>query len=182
MNERKSGGFSLDRSICDDLRAAAIVAVIAGHILGGKFGLWDSYLTAILGTGAVNVFLILSGYGLFCSYKSSGLGGINYWQKKIQKVLLPYAVVTLLYYFGFMRPNGAVLNPERLLMNVIGLDFTRAIDGTMWYISFLLIWYGIFFAVFYFDYPILLKLFLIWQCGGIFSSNVYGSVFLDCGW
>lgn len=181
MKLEKLEHLSIDLEISSYLKAIAILFVIAGHILGGKFGLISNRSTAILGTGGVNVFLILSGYGVYTSYQTKGLGGKNYWNKKITKIFLPYMFVTFLYYI-YLRLNGVQMNDHLLLLNLLCIDFTRTFDGTMWYMSFLLIWYILFYIVFYLDYPKFIKIGLLFLLSWSFENNVYKNIFGDCNW
>lgn len=102
----------------------------------------------------VVTFLILSGFGLTISFEKSGLQ--NFFQKKITKILIPYSLVTaalllldqwiLLDIFG-RHGNHSLLN---VLLNLLGINFsfTGYIDLSMWYITYLLLHYLLFFVVF----------------------------------
>lgn len=87
--------LSLNREITNIIRGFAICFVIAGHILGGQYGLISTHVTRLLGTGAVNIFLFLSGYGLFQSYSEKGLNLKIYASKKINKVFIPYGIISI---------------------------------------------------------------------------------------
>ena len=131
------------------LRGIAVVCVILGHILGGTFGVISTHINSILGIGGVNIFLLLSGYGLYQSFQKSGLQGKAYWDKKIEKVFFPYSVITVAYYL-YMLFRGTAPGYVALLRNIFCIDYVRTMDGTMWYMSFLLLWYIAFFCIFYF--------------------------------
>lgn len=94
--------LEINRISSEYLRGLAIVFVVLGHILGGTFGVIDEHTTSLLGIGGVNIFLLLSGYGLYCSYRKNGVQGKKYWDKKIEKVFIPYAVITVVYYLYMM--------------------------------------------------------------------------------
>jgi len=183
MNNSKlcSKPFILQREVTEYLRAIAILAVVVGHILGGKFGLISTDVTAILGIGGVTVFLLLSGYGLYSSYCSNGINGKEYWSKKICKVFIPYAVITIVY-FVYMFLRGRSVGLIVLLNNILCIDYTRSIDGTMWYMSFLLIWYLLFFMVFYFRFPKSAKVVLLFLFSTAFVRYWMHDIFGDCSW
>ena len=76
--------LALDRRKSGVLRGIAILLVLLGHTKIVRLG----------GAGGVALFLIVSGYGLHCSWESGGPEG--YWRKRAQKVWLPYFFVGLL--------------------------------------------------------------------------------------
>lgn len=174
--------ISLDKNITGRLKAVAIICVIAGHILGGSFGVISPHVQAILGTGGVNVFLLLSGYGLFVSYnKSATLNLKTYWEAKINKIFIPYGAITVFYY-GFMYMIGGAPGLMALARNILCIDYSRTIDETMWYMSFLLLWYIIFFCIFYLKYPRFIKIAIMFAFGYIFNTSMFSNVFLECNW
>lgn len=156
------------------LKAIAIWMVIAAHIMG-KFWL-DNYTANVLGTGGVSLFLILSGYGLYTSYCKNGIS-LDYWKKKATKVYLPYAAVTLLYAFFVAR----IFDVDILLKNLLLVDFDRHIDGTMWYISFLLIWYVVFFVLFVVPMPSCIRIVFLFAASA-WLKNYSMDYFGACAW
>lgn len=171
----------LSRIATERIKAIAILCVIVGHILGGVFGIISGHIQAILGTGGVNVFLILSGYGLYTSYLQKGVEIRTYWENKINKVFLPYAVITIAYY-GFMLLINKEPGLMALVKNVLCIDYTRCMDGTMWYMSFLLLWYILFFITFYLRYPMFIKVTIMFVFAYVFHAGMFRNVFLDCNW
>lgn len=176
-----SNQFNLDRNITEIIRGIAISFVVLGHILGGVFDITTTHITMLLGTGGVNMFLFLSGYGSFRSYRLNGMVMKPFWSKKITKIFMPYGMITLIYYIYLILVHKS---PGRiyLLKNILCIDFTRAIDGTMWYMSYILIWYLVFFIVFYFDYNMLYKLGLLGLIGSNFSAYWLNNLFQDCSY
>lgn len=173
--------LEIKRTPSEYIRGIAIVFVVLGHILGGVFGIIDTHITSILGIGGVTIFLLLSGYGLFQSYQQNGLQGKTYWDKKIGKVFLPYAVITVLYYL-YMRLTGTAPGAIALLCNILCVDYARTMDGTMWYMSFLLIWYLAFFCVFYFKGATAGKVGMLVLLGLAFRSYWLKDTFGECAW
>ena len=117
--------FRLDRDACRILRGVAILSVLLTH----------THYISLLGLGGIVLFLILSGYGLQCSCEENGLRG--YWKKRIEKVWLPYVLVGLFDVLAICRRDLRVI-----LCTVIGLDLGLIADSTMWYISYIMLWYG----------------------------------------
>lgn len=163
------------------MKAFAIIFVILAHILNNCIGERAIKVSALLGTGGVWIFLILSGYGLFCSYKNKGIELKSYWNNKINNILGPYALITIVYYV-WMRVTGKYISIAILAKNILCVDFDRNMDGTMWYMSFLIMWYALFFVIFYFDYPTIFKVNILFVCGFIFSKSYYGECFSECNW
>lgn len=173
--------FEFKRLPSEYLRGFAILFVVLGHILGGNFGIIDTHITSILGIGGVSIFLMLSGYGLYQSYRQNGLQGRAYWDKKIEKVFLPYTIITVIYYF-YMRFQHFAPGADALFANILCIDYDRTMDGTMWYMSFLLIWYLAFFCVFYFKGPQIIKVSVLALLGFSFRNYWQKEVFLECSW
>lgn len=126
MSRNRGGGKLriLSFQVTNCCRGVAILLIMLSHV-SGTMG--TVLLTPLGGTG-VAMFLFLSGYGLNESYKKHGL--TSYWQKKIKRVFIPYAIViTLLcvYHgkFDFLA----------YMLNITGLK------TSYWYIGFLMKWY-----------------------------------------
>lgn len=75
----------IDKSVSAEMKAIAIIMVIAGHFLSNYYRVSPS-LAITLGTGGVTIFLMLSGYGLINSYYKNGLHA-DYWTKKLRKYM-----------------------------------------------------------------------------------------------
>lgn len=73
------------------VKGIAMLLIMLGHCTGHYIG--GRALTPCGGIG-VSLFLIASGFGLNESFKKRGLA--NFWKKRILKVWLPYAMITLL--------------------------------------------------------------------------------------
>lgn len=106
------------------LKGIAILLLLLGH----------AYYIPYAGAIAVAVFLMQSGYGLNSSCEKNGLA--FYWNKRIRKVWLPYVIVGL---FDVLALRVAGLGP--ILCTLVGLDLGLIADKTMWYISYMLLWY-----------------------------------------
>lgn len=119
-----------DRQHTTALRGIAILMIVVGHISG-------TFHTVVLNPIAsvgVTLFMILSGYGLTCSYNKSGLKG--FWQKKYLRVILPYFFVIIIWLM-----NKHEFSFNRFLLEVTGLQ------TTYWYIAYQIKWYLVFFII-----------------------------------
>lgn len=174
MIDREVKTVFLDRTMTNMLKAIAILLVVAAHVLK-KYWI-DEYAANILRTGGVSLFLILSGYGLYMSYKTKGISA-NYWKSKFEKVYCPYLIITLVYTSLFISN----ITVNILWKNLLLVDYWRNIDGTMWYLSFLLIWYVVFFVLFSIPMHSLFRIFLLF--GVAFWFKAYAmNYFAGCAW
>ena len=170
------------------LRAWAIVWIVAYHLLGNTRGylnleevtalatqgglknIIDAALALFISAGStgVNVFLIISGFGLTASwwkkYGSSGIEQIprrEFWKKRVFRILPPFwtavAIATLLYFInptwvpfgqdiwqqGTRAPLFALLATFTTLRNFI-TDYYYFLNGAWWYVGLSLQLYLIF--------------------------------------
>ena len=110
------------------MRGLAILGVLITHA-GYTFG-----------EGPLVVFMMLSGYGIEESCRSGGLS--LYWNKRIRKVWAPYVPVAVIAIL-VMKINY----PGGIVCTLLGLDFNRIADKTMWYISYIMGWYAAFYLI-----------------------------------
>ncbi len=129
MNERVPL-FELDRDCSTILRGIAILFILLGHT---NYYIWG-------GAGGVVLFLILSGYGLNLSCEKDGFA--LYWNKRLRKVYLPYLIVALSVLIGWRIRDLRII-----ACTILGLDLGLIADQTMWYISFILLWYVTYYVV-----------------------------------
>lgn len=117
------------------LKAIAILFVILGHLK----------IINNAGTWGVSLFLILSGYGLVLSFNKNGL--YNFFKKKISKILVPYSLITIIWIIidTFIGIKYKILD---VFTSILGINFEAVVDGTMWYIPYILIWYMVFYLIF----------------------------------
>lgn len=136
------------------IKAIAIIFVIMSHTgvfpCGGAIG--------------VHLFLIVSGYGIYCSLEK---GADDYWKKRINSVYLPYlfcASIFLIFRF-FMYGN---ITLPTVIVSLLGQDFNLNADGTMWYISYIFACYLIAWLIFKLkNFPLISALFGIFAFGAI---------------
>lgn len=128
-----------------------------------------------MGNAAVFLFLFISGYGLVHSFEKNGLNG--FWDKRIRTVFYPYWLITIVYALLFI-PS---LNPQRLWINLLCIDYMRSIDGSMWYMSFYLLWMIVFFLVFRMNVPMAFRIVILFLIGWWFLE-CGREQFQDCAW
>lgn len=131
------------------LKGIGILTVILSHtslmcrgVAGSVPLLRNEKACMALCEAGMSLFLFVSGYGLNMSYKEKGLK--NYFTNKIINVIIPYVIVQTismgLYAFSNGFHGGFFFNLSQLL----GINSTNIYDPTMWYISFIIFWYVVF--------------------------------------
>lgn len=167
--------LTITKALTIELKGIAILMVIIGHV-SQIFG--ASFLN-YMGAFGVGIFLFISGYGLTLSFKSKGLD--NFFKKRIVTVWIPYAIVTsvliLLAYF-----QGVTFDIKTNLLLILGFDYNRSIDPTMWYISFILLWYILFYIIFKCIKNTRIKALSFILCGVVFYKMHFPSILTDLSW
>ena len=135
------------------LMACAIVWVILHH--GSKTGLEFPESAEVInilfrrGNAGVDMFLFLSGVGLYYSYRKKP-NLCEFYKKRMMRVLLPYLFIG----GGFWALADLFLKRDivRFLKDVTLLSFWK--DGIIrvWYIALILLLYAVFPAIWYFLY------------------------------
>ena len=146
--ERKQrSNHLLDIRQTEQLKGLSIFLVILGH-------LWVHVSTikpALIFSGdAVSMFLILSGYGLTISAGKAKLNFKTFALKRLRRVMAPYWIVTLFIVLLDILLLNKILSANSIIETFLGLNFTeetKRIDYVRWFITFLLFWYSVFFAV-----------------------------------
>ncbi len=125
------------------IKGVAIILVLLGHMWPYPF--YAPFLRWGGGIG-VSLFLIASGYGINESVRK---GVDNYWSKRIKTVYIPYLFVAVLILLFFGCDGKG-----QLVCTLLGLDFCRNADKTMWYISYIFYWYLVYYVFFLLSGPI----------------------------
>ncbi len=138
LNSEKNNEFKfMSISYTTFLKGIAILIVMLGH-MGNFWGI--SYFTPLGGIG-VACFLILSGYGLAESQKKSELN--HYWTKKLIDVYIPYVIIR-----GIIIIIQILTGTKHTLVDtLLGFSLLKNIHVYDWYLSYLFIWYFIFYIV-----------------------------------
>jgi hypothetical protein len=92
------------------------------------------------------MFVFLSGYGMECSFHKNGL--TNYWDKRVRKIYIPAlfvnGIVCGLIIVGIMD-TGYALSKENMLEGIFMITRYNYVNGPTWYITYIFIWYLIFY-------------------------------------
>lgn len=139
------------------LKGIAILTVIIAHgnILSKSFDLVPVLknvgIVSIITQGGMCLFLMLSGYGLFLSYSSNGLK--NFWDNKFIKIFLPAILAQIVWLPIFNVLNSIFgrdikINWSTLFGDLVCVNPLNALDGSIWYMSYLLFCYIFFYCIF----------------------------------
>ena len=125
--------LNLNKNETTALKGIAILFVLFGHL---------GYIYAA-GAWGVNLFLILSGYGIAKSNKTQIKE--NFFKDKIKKIYFPYVLMTFVVLLFYIIFNFNFIDIKTIIFSILGLDFGFLYDKTMWYISFIFVQYVLFY-------------------------------------
>ncbi len=122
----------------------AIILIIIEHFqFFGLFNYGDLSFLASLGSIGVDVFLFLSGFGLFKGYpKYNNIG--SFYKKRIMRILPSYIGIMLIFDLLLMHPDN-IVNPH------------------VWFIHFFSNWFIPFILFMYVVFPIIYKIQKRWK-------------------
>ncbi|MFJ8103366.1 acyltransferase family protein [Lysinibacillus sp. NPDC096212] len=168
--------YELNKSITDQLKGIGIIFVIFGHLCLLDIINMPSDKFDYAGVWGVTIFLILSGYGLTQSYLKNGIH-FNFLSKRFSKVVIPYIIITLIW----IIVDKIIFNVEygsiQIVKVLFGLNFNYPVDPTMWYITYIFMWYIVFFVVFILPIKNVLKVLLIISISLIFYVTSFNVIF-----
>lgn len=150
---------TLDKTQSEYLKGIAILLVLTGH---GFRWLTPCPWQLLNWAGAigVSIFLFLSGYGLMESYNENGISTLNWWKNRLQKVMIPFWIMMLFQTILLWKLNIEIGKKDWLLnfLGYVDYDSMGTIDSTMWYITFLMLQYMVFFVTFVMPVPDYIKI------------------------
>ncbi len=98
------------------------------------------------GNTGVDIFLLLSGMGLYCSL-SKDSSALPFYRKRIRRVVLPALAISLPYWFAtdflFKHTSAGMF-----LLDWLGLSFWTQGNGTVWYVSLIVLLYLLYPVIF----------------------------------
>lgn len=144
----------------DNLKGFAIIAIVLSHI--GYF-LDDNdrflYPFSVFAGVGVNLFLILSGYGLTMSMLQKRLSIGQFYRHRLFKIYLPLWIVLITLFLVFTIFQGSHLEFGQMLKNLLGFfpqaDIYLNINSPLWYITPVIFYYLLFPILFYKKFPII---------------------------
>lgn len=168
------GSLAISKEETNVLKAIAIITVIFSHSADMNL---ISYLHrdyfAWMCRGGMALFLFLSGYGLWLSYKCNGLEG--YWSKKIDKIILPYLLTEMVLIIYKTVAGQNTLSIKDYFNIFLLSDPDSKLDASMWYLHFIFLWYFLFYICckFIYQQKVIIEVILIASVAMIFFIPVY---------
>lgn len=125
-----------------NLKGISIVLVMIGHFVTlGKINITPEW--RFIATFSVDAFLAISGYGLTKSFESNGLKG--FFRKRIASIAIPFIIANVIIFAIYGYKHYSFID---LVKTITFINFNLTLDGTMWFIYFILMWYFLFYIVF----------------------------------
>lgn len=125
------------------LKSIAIVLLLVGHAAYKQLIHVPSLRN--IGAFAVTIFLCVSAVGLYTKYGDAIKK--DFLVKRMRKIYIPYLLFAPISIFLYIYTHKSV-HVKAIALYLLGLDYTRSIDPTMWYIAFILATYLLFFIIF----------------------------------
>ena len=120
----------------NDLMAFAIISIMIGHLRHwGLMDFGDFAFLASLGSVGVEIFLFVSGFGLFCGFTHNN-SLLRYFKRRFLRIIPTYIVIMV-------------------SIDVITRNFSYIINPRIWYMHFLSNWFIPFILIMYVVFPIL---------------------------
>jgi peptidoglycan/LPS O-acetylase OafA/YrhL len=137
----------LSYTMTQQLKGIAILVVMLDHLAGFVLEKTNYFCRGIAPYG-VAIFILLSGFGIMRSHVRQKNTLKDFVQKRIRRIFIPYWIATIF----FIGLDYAALNKTypvgNLLLTFLGINLdatTQSIDGGIrWFITYILLCYGLF--------------------------------------
>ena len=137
------------------LMGIAIITIILFHFVEDCYNANHNYegfirlYKIIIGSSGVDIFLLLSGFGLYYSFKKNN-NTKEFYLKRFTKILIPYLIVAIPALFI----KDIILDGTTIIKYLKDLTFiTLLTDGVRWH------WYIFFICICYLIFPYIFKVF-----------------------
>jgi len=158
--KRRAVSSALDITFTNELRGVAILMVIFSHV--GYFLFSDHrfmYPLSVAGGKGVDIFLLLSGFGLTASALKSRMILKDFYIKRLKKIYIPMWVVLGIFLVLDLLILSRHYSLRTIVYNLLGW-FPRAdvgldVDSPLWYFTIILFYYLVFPIFFSGRWPLL---------------------------
>ncbi|MBT9777212.1 acyltransferase family protein [Clostridium sp. MCC353] len=156
--------MKFDKTQTNICKGIAIILMIIHHIFPNMegyglnvFGIWIMPQLAILGKICVSIFLFLSGYGLFESYKKRSFEIKKFYVKRLKTIYINYWMVFIIFtsigwffyrniFLSFLQYPFSPL--KNLIINFLGIQYFyngyMGYNPSWWFVSEILLLYLLF--------------------------------------
>jgi len=138
---RRSSNQFFDKGYTNMLRGLAVISLIFGHLsdkcLQNKM-IFDSG-----GYWAVIIFLFISGYGLYRSYRFSTMGWM-FWKKRISRIYIPLWITLVMFILMDHFLIGLNHSALEIALNFIGIhrnNILLRVNAFAWYVEYIMVLY-----------------------------------------
>ncbi|WP_234123300.1 acyltransferase family protein [Clostridium hydrogenum] len=169
----------IDKKLTCQLKGIAIILVLLAHMTLMCY--LDLRMVGNFGAIGVDIFLILSGYGIYKSYLKSGISK-EFIIKRLKKIYLPFIIVIGFEVFWRIYRENVHYTIFQLIIFFTGFDLKRTLDGTYWYISFILLWYLIFSVIYKISKNKILNIILLFYFSYLFKLLRFVEPISDLSW
>lgn len=158
--KKRTAGNAFDLVLTNELKGVAILMIIFSHI--GYFLATDyrfMYPLSVAAGKGVDIFLLLSGFGLTASALKSSFGIKDFYLKRLKKLFVPMWLVLV----AFLILDLVILHRpypfQGMIQNSLGFfphaDLYQDLNSPLWYFTLILFYYLLFPLVFSKRLPIL---------------------------
>jgi peptidoglycan/LPS O-acetylase OafA/YrhL len=143
---RTTANTLLPIGVTQELKGVAILAVVFGHI--GYFLVDDNRFLFPLSIGAgvgVNIFLLLSGYGLTLGLLSKPLPALEFYRRRMIKIFIPFWCALIAFFVLDALVLHRTYSSTYIVRSLFGFfpraDMADDINSVFWYITWILFYY-----------------------------------------
>lgn len=145
--EKRSLHWGLVSKYRTEIMGLACIWVVLHHYNNTMIfpdALWPLYRFTVYGNAGVDIFLFLSGIGLFFAFQKDSIRLGDFYIKRIVRLILPYILICVPYYIWV----ELYLNKGSFWLNVTQLSFPLSRMIATWYIPAMLVFYLLFPAIY----------------------------------
>jgi len=150
---RKNNGDLFPTTTTNELKGVAIIAIVLAHI--GYFLSTNTkflFPYSIFAGAGVDLFLFLSGFGLAASALKKEISTIEFYKKRLKKILVPMWVTMVILLIADWLILGIKYPTNAIVKNFLGFfqtaDLFNDINSPLWFITLIFAYYLLFPLVF----------------------------------
>jgi len=165
-------------SITNELKGLGILTVVFAHFAYMKVtnGEFLFPLSIIAGVG-VDLFLVMSGFGLTVSMLKKPMRAIDFYKKRVIKVFIPFWIALIIMFIADALFMDKTYSIWYIIKSILGFfptaDGFGDVNSPFWYITWMIMFYLLFPLVFYKDKPWLTALILALIATLIGTFNIF---------
>lgn len=154
----KSGELFFSSEVTNEIKGFAILSIVFSHI--GYFLSSSTqflYPLSVLAGVGVNLFLILSGFGLTISQIHRPLSPWKFYKKRLLKLFVPLWIILISFFVLDYFVLNRSYSGQEIYQSFLGFfpraDLWMNVDSPLWYFTIILFYYLLFPLVFWKRFP-----------------------------